>query len=132
VLVFKLRTECTISKVVIIASGIMLLVYSSSVIGNYFMHFIFFQMSAYFAPAFFSHLLGKSLRRKHPIVEVLKLGLVVLGTFAAVWWPYLYSTQSVLEVTMLSLPGSKCICILLILFHIAWKSIILLLLSCFA
>ncbi|XP_027925056.1 probable dolichyl pyrophosphate Man9GlcNAc2 alpha-1,3-glucosyltransferase isoform X1 [Vigna unguiculata] len=56
------------------------------------------QMSAYFAPAFFSHLLGKSLRRKHPIVEVLKLGLVVLGTFAAVWWPYLYSTQSVLEV----------------------------------
>ncbi|WVZ01989.1 hypothetical protein V8G54_022795 [Vigna mungo] len=27
------------------------------------------QMSAYFAPAFFSHLLGKSLRQKHPIVE---------------------------------------------------------------
>lgn len=56
------------------------------------------QMSAYFAPAFFSHLLGKCLRRKHPILEVSKLGLVVLGTFAAVWWPYLYSTQSIVEV----------------------------------
>ncbi|XP_061369046.1 probable dolichyl pyrophosphate Man9GlcNAc2 alpha-1,3-glucosyltransferase [Gastrolobium bilobum] len=56
------------------------------------------QMSAYFAPAFFSHLLGKCLRRKHPILEVSKLGLLVLGTFAAVWWPYLYSTHSILEV----------------------------------
>nr|KYP55920.1 putative dolichyl pyrophosphate Man9GlcNAc2 alpha-1,3-glucosyltransferase [Cajanus cajan] len=55
------------------------------------------QMSAYFAPAFFSYLLGKCLRRKHPILEVLKLGLVVLGTFAVVWWPYLYSTHSILE-----------------------------------
>lgn len=56
------------------------------------------QMSAYFAPSFFSHLLGKCLRRKYPILEVSKLGLLVLGTFAAVWWPYLYSTQSILEV----------------------------------
>ncbi|RHN50439.1 putative dolichyl-P-Glc:Man(9)GlcNAc(2)-PP-dolichol alpha-1,3-glucosyltransferase [Medicago truncatula] len=56
------------------------------------------QMSAYFAPAFFSHLFGKCLRRKHPLLEVTKLGLVVLGTFAAVWWPYLYSTQSFLEI----------------------------------
>ncbi|WJX65886.1 dolichyl-P-Glc:Man9GlcNAc2-PP-dolichol alpha-1,3-glucosyltransferase [Trifolium repens] len=56
------------------------------------------QMSAYFAPAFFSHLLGKCLRREHPVLEVSKLGFVVLGTFAAVWWPYLYSTQSFLEV----------------------------------
>jgi len=87
-------------------------VYSPAVIANYLMRIIFFQMSAYFAPAFFSHLLGKCLRRKHPILEVLKLGLFVLGTFAAVWWPYLYSTQSILEVTMLSLPGTKCICIL--------------------
>ncbi|CAL0317367.1 unnamed protein product [Lupinus luteus] len=56
------------------------------------------QMSAYFAPAFFSHLMGKCLRRKHPLLQVLKLGLYVLGTFAAVWWPYLYSTNSILEV----------------------------------
>ncbi|XP_004516676.1 probable dolichyl pyrophosphate Man9GlcNAc2 alpha-1,3-glucosyltransferase [Cicer arietinum] len=56
------------------------------------------QMSAYFAPAFFSHLLGKCLRRQHPLLEVSKLGLVVLGTFVAVWWPYLYSTNSALEV----------------------------------
>ncbi|KAL1348226.1 hypothetical protein HN51_024198 [Arachis hypogaea] len=56
------------------------------------------QMSAYFAPAFFSHLLGKCLRRKHPLLEVSKLGFYVLGTFAAVWWPYLYSKDSILEV----------------------------------
>lgn len=56
------------------------------------------QMSAYFAPAFFSHLLGKCLRRDHPLLEVSKLGLFVLGTFAAVWWPYLYSVNSTLEV----------------------------------
>ncbi|XP_028804459.1 probable dolichyl pyrophosphate Man9GlcNAc2 alpha-1,3-glucosyltransferase [Neltuma alba] len=56
------------------------------------------QMSIYLAPAFFSHLLGKCLRRKYPLLEVLKLGLVVLGTFAAVWWPYLYSMESILEV----------------------------------
>ncbi|CAD5170150.1 unnamed protein product [Musa acuminata subsp. malaccensis] len=56
------------------------------------------QMSLYFAPAFFSHLLGKCLRRKNPIFEVMKLGLVVIGTFALVWWPYLYSIESVMEV----------------------------------
>ncbi|XP_027358748.1 probable dolichyl pyrophosphate Man9GlcNAc2 alpha-1,3-glucosyltransferase [Abrus precatorius] len=56
------------------------------------------QMSAYFAPAFFGHLLGKCLRRKHPILEVSKLGFVVLGTFVSVWWPYLHSTHSILEV----------------------------------
>ncbi|XP_058778912.1 probable dolichyl pyrophosphate Man9GlcNAc2 alpha-1,3-glucosyltransferase [Vicia villosa] len=56
------------------------------------------QMSTYFAPAFFGHLLGKCLRREHPVLEVSKLGFVVLGTFAAVWWPYLYSTNSFLEV----------------------------------
>ncbi|XP_020959966.1 probable dolichyl pyrophosphate Man9GlcNAc2 alpha-1,3-glucosyltransferase [Arachis ipaensis] len=56
------------------------------------------QMSAYFVPAFFSHLLGKCLRHKHPLFEVSKLGFYVLGTFAAVWWPYLYSKDSILEV----------------------------------
>ncbi|KDP32946.1 hypothetical protein JCGZ_12977 [Jatropha curcas] len=56
------------------------------------------QMSAYFAPAFFSHLLGNCLKRKNPVLEILKLGLVVLGTFAIVWWPYLHSRDAVLEV----------------------------------
>lgn len=52
------------------------------------------QMTAYFAPAFFSHLLGKCLRRRNPVLEVSKLGLVVLGTFALVWWPYLHSMEA--------------------------------------
>ncbi|KAL5563206.1 hypothetical protein UlMin_032953 [Ulmus minor] len=56
------------------------------------------QMSAYFAPAFFSHLLGKCLRHRNPLLEVLKLGLVVVGTFSIVWWPYLDSMESVLQV----------------------------------
>ncbi|KAG1371415.1 putative dolichyl pyrophosphate Man9GlcNAc2 alpha-1,3-glucosyltransferase [Cocos nucifera] len=57
-----------------------------------------FQMSLYFAPAFFSHLLGKCLRHQNPIFEVMKLGLVVIGTFALVWQPYLYSLEAVMEV----------------------------------
>lgn len=56
------------------------------------------QMSAYYAPAFFGYLLGKCLRRKNPVIEVAKLGLAVLGTFAVVWWPYLYSVDASLEV----------------------------------
>ncbi|PKI51414.1 hypothetical protein CRG98_028210 [Punica granatum] len=56
------------------------------------------QMSAYYAPAFFAHLLGKCLRRRNPILEVYKLGLVVLGTFAIVWWPYLHSSDAILRV----------------------------------
>ncbi|XP_059434121.1 probable dolichyl pyrophosphate Man9GlcNAc2 alpha-1,3-glucosyltransferase isoform X2 [Corylus avellana] len=56
------------------------------------------QMTAYFAPAFFSHLLGKCLRRQNPLLEVSKLGLVVLGTFALVWWPYLHSMEAFLRV----------------------------------
>ncbi|XP_057462395.1 probable dolichyl pyrophosphate Man9GlcNAc2 alpha-1,3-glucosyltransferase [Actinidia eriantha] len=56
------------------------------------------QMSAYFAPAFFSYLLGKCLKCRNPLFEVLKLGLVVTGTFALVWLPYLQSANSFLEV----------------------------------
>lgn len=56
------------------------------------------QMSAYFAPAFFSHLLGKCLRRKNPLLEVSKLGLTVLITFAIVWWPYIHSMDEFLGV----------------------------------
>jgi len=56
------------------------------------------QMSLYFAPAFFSHLLGKCLKRKYPIIEVTKLAFVVLGTFALVWWPFLHSHEAALQV----------------------------------
>ena len=60
-------------------------------------------MSAYFAPAFFSHLLGRCLRRRNPFVEVSKLALVVMGTFAIVWWPYLQSKEALLEVKNITL-----------------------------
>lgn len=56
------------------------------------------QMSAYFAPAFFSYLLGKCLRNKNPLLEVSKLGLIVIGTFAIVWWPFLQSKDAALGV----------------------------------
>lgn len=56
------------------------------------------QMSMYFAPAFFSHLLGKCLRRQNPILHIMKLSIVVLATFAVVWWPYLYSLDAIKEV----------------------------------
>lgn len=68
-------------------------------------------MSAYFAPAFFGHLLGKCLKREHPLLEVSKMGLTVIGTFAAAWWPYLYSTHSILEVTYWTF-GLKFLCII--------------------
>lgn len=56
------------------------------------------QMSAYFAPAFFSHLLGKCLRRRNPLLAVLKLGVAVVVTFVIVWWPYLHSLDDLLMV----------------------------------
>uniref|UniRef100_A0A2P2JNP7 Alpha-1,3-glucosyltransferase n=1 Tax=Rhizophora mucronata TaxID=61149 RepID=A0A2P2JNP7_RHIMU len=65
------------------------------------------QMSAYFAPAFFSHLLGKCLRRNNPVLEVLKLGLVVLGTFAIVWWPYIHSKDAIFEVLLRLAPFER-------------------------
>uniref|UniRef100_A0A7N0RCU0 Alpha-1,3-glucosyltransferase n=1 Tax=Kalanchoe fedtschenkoi TaxID=63787 RepID=A0A7N0RCU0_KALFE len=56
------------------------------------------QMSAYFAPAFFSYLLGKCLKHSNPLIEVLKLGFVVIGTFVLLWWPYLQSKEAFFEV----------------------------------
>ncbi|RZC57799.1 hypothetical protein C5167_005103 [Papaver somniferum] len=56
------------------------------------------QMSAYFAPAFFSHLFGKCLRHRNPLLRVLQLGLAVVGTFILIWRPYLYSVDAVKEV----------------------------------
>lgn len=56
------------------------------------------QMSMYYAPAFFAHLLGKSLRKKRPLLAVLRLGLVVIATFGVCWAPFLVSKESVLQV----------------------------------
>ncbi|KAI3867136.1 hypothetical protein MKX03_026951 [Papaver bracteatum] len=56
------------------------------------------QMSAYFAPAFFSHLFGKCLQHRNPLLRVLQLGLAVVGTFILIWWPYLYSVDALKEV----------------------------------
>ncbi|CAN6443656.1 unnamed protein product [Victoria cruziana] len=56
------------------------------------------QMSAYFAPAFFGHLLGKCLKHRNPIFKVVKLGITVTATFMVIWWPYLHSMEAVLEV----------------------------------
>ncbi|KAL8217800.1 hypothetical protein R6Q57_021173 [Mikania cordata] len=56
------------------------------------------QMSAYYAPAFFTYLLGKCLKRRNALLEVSKLGVIVIGTFALVWWPYLHSRVTVFEV----------------------------------
>ncbi|CAN6831769.1 unnamed protein product [Brassica oleracea] len=42
-------------------------------------------MSGYFAPAFLSYILGKCLRRKSPILVVLKLGIAIIVTFVFVY-----------------------------------------------
>ncbi|KAH8970911.1 hypothetical protein BDL97_02G113800 [Sphagnum fallax] len=56
------------------------------------------QMSTYYAPAFFAHLLGRCFQCRSPVVGVMRLGVMVLATFAVCWWPFLSSWQSVLQV----------------------------------
>lgn len=78
-------------------------------------------MSAYFAPAFFSHLLGKCLRRQNPILSVLKLGIAVVVTFVIVWWPYLHSVDDFLMVNthLIILNCTSCF-LLWCKLHISW------------
>lgn len=57
-------------------------------------------MSAYYAPAFFAHLLGRCFQRRSPVFGVVKLGIVVLTTFTICWWPFLSSRQSALQVIL--------------------------------
>jgi alpha-1,3-glucosyltransferase len=47
------------------------------------------QMSLFYAPAFFAHLLGRCLERRRPVLEVAKLGIAVIGTMLVLWWPFL-------------------------------------------
>ncbi|DBB04217.1 TPA: hypothetical protein ACH3X1_013248 [Trebouxia sp. C0004] len=59
------------------------------------------QMSVYYAPAFFAHLLGKCLQKPFMTQQVLgvaKLGVVVVATFAACWAPFLATPGGVLQV----------------------------------
>lgn len=59
------------------------------------------QMTMYFAPAFFAHLLGKCLQQEgllNKLVGVAKLGAVVIVTFAVIWLPFLTSPDLVLKV----------------------------------
>ncbi|XP_042030998.1 probable dolichyl pyrophosphate Man9GlcNAc2 alpha-1,3-glucosyltransferase isoform X2 [Salvia splendens] len=79
------------------------------------------QMSTYYAPAFFTYLLGKCLRRQRPIVEVLKLGLLVLGTFALVWCPYLNSVDAFLEVLSRLAPFERVSTCLPSMIQLVWS-----------
>lgn len=72
------------------------------------------QMSAYFAPAFFSHLFGKCLRRKNPVFAVIKLGTAVIVTFVIVWWPYLHSLDDFLMVNMYLIISRETNCLSLV------------------
>ncbi|MCO5577869.1 hypothetical protein L7F22_031704 [Adiantum nelumboides] len=65
------------------------------------------QMSAYYAPAFFAYLFGKSLQKKHPFLEVIKLGVIVIGTFAICWGPFLHSKAAALGVLSRLVPFQR-------------------------
>lgn len=65
-------------------------------------------MSLYYAPAFFGHLLGRCLRSHTPLTLFLQLGLTVVATFAAIWWPFLSSPGAALQVPI----GAVCSCAL--------------------
>ncbi|CAI7895922.1 unnamed protein product [Closterium sp. NIES-54] len=55
-------------------------------------------MALYFAPAFFAHLLGRCRQSPRPALMFLSLAATVLLSFAACWWPFLHSTDSILQV----------------------------------
>ena len=59
------------------------------------------QMTLYFAPAFFFHLLGVCMQEKgitKKIGMLLKLGIAVLTAFALFWLPYLSNYDSLIQV----------------------------------
>eukprot|EP00891_Asterochloris_glomerata_P004031 jgi/Astpho2/4031/e_gw1.00063.104.1_t len=69
------------------------------------------QMSLYFAPAFFGHLLGKCLRqpgaRKASAKHAAQTGRSVLLTFAVCWAPWLLSQEAALGVLQRVLPVKR-------------------------
>ncbi|KAK9860459.1 hypothetical protein WJX84_007901 [Apatococcus fuscideae] len=67
-------------------------------------------MAAYFAPAFFAHLLGRCLQQPtalHKVRAVAGLGLVVLGTFGILWAPWLGSWAEARQVLVRLIPLSR-------------------------
>jgi len=68
------------------------------------------QMTMYYAPAFFSYLLGKCLRRPSvadKAAAVARLGCVVALTFAAVWLPFLREPGLALQVLRRLVPVQR-------------------------
>jgi alpha-1,3-glucosyltransferase len=47
------------------------------------------QMSLFYAPAFFAHLLGRCLAARRPALEVARLGATGIGTMLLLWAPFL-------------------------------------------
>jgi alpha-1,3-glucosyltransferase len=59
------------------------------------------QMTLYFAPAIFSHLLGVCMQQKGlagKVKMLLKLGVTVLGSFSFLWLPYLRDYNTFIQV----------------------------------
>ena len=56
------------------------------------------QMSLYYAPAFFFHLVGSSLQKKNPLLHLSGLALVVFYTFLGCWLPWITADYSFLHV----------------------------------
>ncbi|XP_060555818.1 dolichyl pyrophosphate Man9GlcNAc2 alpha-1,3-glucosyltransferase-like [Ruditapes philippinarum] len=67
------------------------------------------QMELYHAMPFFCFLLGSCLRNcKHGgIVQLIKIGLTVIVTFAVSWAPFLYSVDSVMQVVHRLFPFAR-------------------------
>lgn len=55
-------------------------------------------MALYYAPAFFSHLLGRCLQSRRPLLLFCQLAATVLTTFAVCWLPFLSSRDAALQV----------------------------------
>ncbi len=79
---------------------------------------LWMQMSTYYAPAFFAHLLGRCFQCRSPVVGVMRLGVMVLATFAVCWWPFLSSWQSVLQVEPLVFYQNDLLCIQKFILHL--------------
>eukprot|EP00899_Mesostigma_viride_P024519 jgi/Mesvir1/5251/Mv15370-RA.1 len=67
------------------------------------------QMSLYYAPAFFAHLLGTSLRSRPSVacLKIAQLGTAVVAMFVVCWLPYLSSLDASLAVLHRVLPFSR-------------------------
>ena len=68
------------------------------------------QMSLYLAPAMFAHLLGRCLQRPTALKKLgllAALGLAVVASFIAAWWPFLASAEDALAVLRRVFPTQR-------------------------